>query len=131
PLSVNQVFIIENFTIPKPSTKNTIRNLKAFNILLSLWGRSKTDFLQELILETVLNIYKEEKANYFILEGQNTLSSFAERLEEKSDVIQIKYYTLLEHVVSELNYVPCKELITVSIILKNRHSSQSMIYCLK
>lgn len=131
PLSVNQVFTIDNFTIPKPSTKNTIRNLKAFNILLSLWSRVKTDFLQDLVLETILNIYKEEKANYFILEGQNTLSSFAERLEEKSGVIQMKYYTLLEYVIFEMNYVPCKELITVGIILKNRHSSQSIMLCLK
>lgn len=126
PLSVNQVFIIENFSLPRtPSGSSAgaltgaIRNLKAFNILSSLWARARTDRLQELILETVLSIYREEKANYFLLEGQNTLSSFAERLEERSGRVQATYYRLLEYVVFELNYVPCKELITVGMVLKN------------
>lgn len=134
PLSVNQVFIIENFSMPtvtssgsgkSGSSSGAVRNLKAFNILLSLWSRSRTETLQELILETILAIYKEEKANYFLLEGQNTLSSFAERLEDRGENVQAKYYCLLEHIVYELNYVPCKELITVGIILKNNTINSS------
>lgn len=130
PLSVNQLFIIENFSIPKPSTKNSLKNSKAFNILVSLWSKGKSDFIQNHILETVLEIYKEDKANYFILDAQNTLSSFGEHLEEKSVLIQSKYYCLLQYIVSELNYVPCKELITIGIVLKRRYTNESMTLCL-
>lgn len=130
PLSVNNVFIIDQFQVPRPS-KNSVKNLKAFNIIVSLWTRCKQDRTQRVILDTILAIYKEDKANYFILEGQNTLSSLAEKLEEKSDGIQLQYYGLLKYVVFELNYVPCKELISVGIVLKRRFSDSSMLGCLQ
>ncbi|KAH7637627.1 ph domain associated with beige/beach domain containing protein [Dermatophagoides farinae] len=132
PLSVNQVFIIENFSIPKPSIKNSIKNLKAFSIYVSLWQKSRTIELQRMILNQIQKIYAEDKANYFLLESQNTLSSFADQLEEKNETIQSIYYSLLEYIVTELNYVPCKELITIGMILKKQNSTpQSSLLALK
>lgn len=132
PMSVNQVFTIENFTIPKPS-KNSIKNLKAFGIFISLWARStnEDETLHKLILDNIRKIFKEDKANYFLQESQNTLSTFADKLEEKKESIQLNYYSLLEYIVKELNYVPCKELITVGMILKRQNSSQSLLLAIR
>jgi WD repeat and FYVE domain-containing protein 3 len=43
---------------------------------------------------------------------------------------QEKFFRLLEFVVFQLNYVPCKELISLSLILKNHPSVQCSINCM-
>lgn len=74
-----------------------------------------------MILEAIANIYAADYANYFILEAQHTLSQFAERVAKLPEV-QSKYFELLEFVVFGLNYVPCKELFSVSVLLKSSTS---------
>lgn len=74
-----------------------------------------------MILEAIANIYAADYANYFILEAQHTLSQFAERVAKLPEV-QSKYFELLEFVVLALNYVPCKELFSVSVLLKSSTS---------
>lgn len=130
PMSVNELFIINEFSIPKPS-KGSLKNLKAFNIFVTLWSKSELEQAQSILLDRILAIYKEDNANYFITEGNQALSTFAEKLELKAADIQIKYYTLIEYIIFELNYVPCKELISLGIILKNRHNTESLSLCLK
>ncbi|KPM06463.1 PH domain associated with Beige/BEACH domain containing protein [Sarcoptes scabiei] len=130
PLSVNQVFLIENFVAPK-STKNSVKNLKAFGILISLWNRLRNENFLLSVLDFVEKIYRDDRANYFILESQNPLNSIAEQLDEKSELIQKKYYSLLEFIISDLRYVPCKELISVGIILKRIKSDLSELIALK
>ncbi|OTF80516.1 hypothetical protein BLA29_011320, partial [Euroglyphus maynei] len=78
-----------------------------------------------MILQQIQRIYMDDRANYFLLESQNTLSSFADRLEEKDETIQSIYYSILEYIVIELNYVPCKELITIGMILKKQQTFPS------
>ncbi|KAF7644990.1 hypothetical protein LDENG_00212340 [Lucifuga dentata] len=74
-----------------------------------------------MLLDAIGNIYAAEPANYFILESQHTLSQFAERVARLPEV-QTKYFELLEFVVFSLNYVPCKELFSVSVLLKSSTS---------
>lgn len=74
--------------------------------------------LCSMILDAISSIYHSDDANYFILESQNTLSQFTERIHNKSAEIQQKLFHLLEFVVFQLNFVPCKELISCSILLK-------------
>ncbi|XP_054166813.1 WD repeat and FYVE domain-containing protein 3-like [Oppia nitens] len=131
PLSVNHLFIMDDFSMPRPTTKNAIKNLNAYNVFQTVWMRSKTSLLQELILDAMYALNNEDKANYFILDSQNTLSQFAEKLQFKSTDVQVKFFTLLEFVVFELRYVPCKELISISIIIKSKHSIESSTICLK
>ncbi|XP_037072569.1 WD repeat and FYVE domain-containing protein 3-like [Pollicipes pollicipes] len=61
-------------------------------------------------------------ANYFILESQHTISQFAEKIHQKPKEAQDKFFQLLEFVVFQLNYVPVKELISCSILLKSHVS---------
>ncbi|KAL0193078.1 hypothetical protein M9458_011374, partial [Cirrhinus mrigala] len=78
--------------------------------------KAKSGRLARMILEAIANIYAADYANYFILEAQHTLSQFAERVAKLPEV-QSKYFELLEFVVFGLNYVPCKELFSVSVLL--------------
>lgn len=119
PLSVNQLFIMNEFYMPKPNFKQSIKNLYSFNVLQSLWFKSQTRQVHELTLSALFSLYRDDRANYFILDSQNTLSQFAEKLHLKHTSIQQNFFTLLEYVIYELRYVPCKELISVSIILKS------------
>ncbi|KAJ8966192.1 hypothetical protein NQ317_015412 [Molorchus minor] len=66
-------------------------------------------------------------ANYFILENQSTLSQFTERIHYKSPEVQQKLFELIEFLVFQLNFVPCKELISTSIFLKT-HSLNYVDY---
>lgn len=81
------------------------------------------------ILDAISSIYHSDDANYFILESQNTLSQFTERIHHKPIEIQQKLFLLIEFIVFQLNFVPCKELISCSILLKS-HSSNHTECCI-
>lgn len=100
---------------------HTVRNIQAFAVLQNAFLRTKTSRLARMLLDAVGNIYAAEPANYFILESQHTLSQFAERVAKLPEA-QAKYFELLEFVVFNLNYVPCKELFSVSVLLKSSTS---------
>ena len=72
------------------------------------------------ILDCVKNIYCSDNANYFILEPQHTLSLFVEKAPEKDTEVQERIFKLLELVICNLNWVPCPELISVSLLFKNK-----------
>lgn len=84
-------------------------------------------------MDAISSIYHSDNANYFILESQNTLSQFIERIHHKPDEIQQKLFQLLEFIVFQLNFVPCKELISLSIFLKTHSLTQvnCSIMCLQ
>ena len=48
-----------------------------------------TSHLGKIIIDVILNIYKCDPANYFILESQQTLSTFLENLTDKNGDIQV------------------------------------------
>ena len=82
------------------------------------------------ILDAISTIFHSDPANYFILEPQNTLNQFAEKIHLKLTEVQEKFFRLVEFVVFQLNYVPCKELISLSLVLKNHASVQCSIHCM-
>lgn len=90
-------------------------------MLQNAFLKAKTGRLARMVLDAVANIYSSDHSNYFILEAQHTLSQFAERVQYLPEV-QAKYFELLEFVVFVLNYVPCKELFSVSVLLKSSTS---------
>lgn len=103
------------------SAGHTVRNIQAFSVLQNAFLRAKTSRLACMLLDAIGNIYVAEPANYFILESQHTLSQFAERVAKLPEA-QAKYFELLEFVVFSLNYVPCKELFSVCVLLKSSTS---------
>ncbi|KAM9447222.1 WD repeat and FYVE domain-containing protein 3 isoform 4-T5 [Clarias gariepinus] len=121
-LTTGAPFLLPGFVVPQPSGKgHTVRNIQAFSVLQNAFLKAKTGRLARMVLDAVANIYSADHANYFILEAQHTLSQFAERVPRLPEV-QVKYFELLEFVVFALNYVPCKELFSVSVLLKSSTS---------
>lgn len=128
----NTTFKLQNFQLPQASSRETcVRNVYAFQVLQTVFLRSTTPALCCTILDAISRVYHSENANYFILESEHTLSSFAERIHLKSPQIQEKFYDLLEFIVFQLNFVPCKELISLSLLLKHNQSTSCSILCMK
>ncbi|KAH0615815.1 hypothetical protein JD844_026358 [Phrynosoma platyrhinos] len=124
-------FLLPGFAVPQPAGKgHNVKNIQAFSVLQNAFLKAKTSYLARIILDAILNIYIADNANYFILESQHTLSQFAEKISKLPEV-QAKYFEILEFVVFSLNYIPCKELISVSILLKSSTSYPCSIIAMK
>ena len=95
-----------------------MRNVQAFQVLQSVFLKSKSQQLSSTVLDAVSTIYNADNANYFLLEDQHTISQFCERVHTKPAKAQEKLFQLLEFVVHHLKHVPFKELIAVSLFLK-------------
>lgn len=100
-------------------------------VLQSVFMKSCSPALCCTILDAISSVYHADNANYFILENQNTLSQFSERIHMKNAEIQEKFFELLEFIVFQLNFVPCKELISLSLLLKANRSRSCSILCIK
>lgn len=117
--STGSLFQMPGFVLPQPSGRgSSVRNIQAFHVLQSTFIKSTSHILCSTILDAISSVYHSDNANYFILENQNTLSQFMERIHHKSPEIQNKILQLVEFLVFQLNFVPCKELISMSIFLK-------------
>ncbi|XP_053612398.1 WD repeat and FYVE domain-containing protein 3 isoform X1 [Plodia interpunctella] len=127
-----ELFQLQGFVLPQPSTPGqAVRNVQAFQVLQSVFMKSNSAALCCTILDAISSVYHADNANYFILENQNTLSQFSERIYTKSAEIQEKFFELLEFIVFQLNFVPCKELISLSLLLKANRSRTCSILCMK
>ncbi|XP_047736202.1 WD repeat and FYVE domain-containing protein 3, partial [Hyalella azteca] len=118
------LYTVPGFVLPTPSNKGcSVRNVAAFGVLQVVFCRASSATLAACVLDAISSIYHADPANYFILEPQATLSSFAETMHARPHHVQVKYLELVELVVFELNHVPCKELISLSLLLKAHHTS--------
>ncbi|XP_068632967.1 WD repeat and FYVE domain-containing protein 3 isoform X2 [Battus philenor] len=127
-----ELFQLQGFVLPQPSTPGqAVRNVQAFQVLQSVFIKSTSPALCCTILDAISSVYHADNANYFILENQNTLSQFSERIYTKNAEIQEKFFELLEFIVFQLNFVPCKELISLSLLLKANRSRSCSILCMK
>ncbi|CAH2247052.1 jg23900 [Pararge aegeria aegeria] len=127
-----ELFQLQGFVLPQPSTPGqAVRNVQAFQVLQSVFMKSTSPALCCTILDAISSVYHADNANYFILENQNTLSQFSERIHMKNSEIQEKFFELLEFIVFQLNFVPCKELISLSLLLKANKSKSCSILCMK
>ena len=78
--------------------------------------KSKSDYLDTIILDAVSTIYSADNANYFLSENLSFLPQCAEKISFKAPAVQEKFFHLIEFLVHQLKYVPCKELIAISLI---------------
>lgn len=108
-----------------------MRNIQAFQVLQSVFIKSNSSLLCCTILDAISSVYHSDNANYFILESQNTLSQFAEKIHLKNLEIQENFFQLLEFIVFQLNFVPCKELVSLCLLLKSNNSVSCSIMCMK
>jgi hypothetical protein len=59
------------------------------------------------------------------------LPQFAETIHLKNQQIQEKFFKLLEFIVFQLNFVPVKELVSISQLLKTYSSTECIKICLQ
>ncbi|KAK2154074.1 hypothetical protein NP493_2226g00007 [Ridgeia piscesae] len=130
--SAGSLFQMPGFTIPQPVGKGvSVRNLHAFQVLQTVFLKANYPQLCSTILDVISSIYHQDNANYFIVEPQNTLSQFAEKIHTKSVAVRVKFFEMMEFIVFNLNFVPCKELISLSILIKTNHSPECSLLCMK
>jgi len=121
---------IPSFTLPQPKkTGFIVRNPSAFTILQSIFQQSTHPFLVNIIFDTISSIILADNVNYFIC-GEN-LSPLTEVLYNKRQDVQIKIYDLLEFIVFQLKFIPHRELVNLSIMLKSSGSIQNHKNCVK
>jgi hypothetical protein len=71
-----------------------------------------------MVFDTISSIILADNANYFLC-GEN-LSPLTEVLYNKPNDVQLKVYDLLEFIVFQLKYIPHRELVNLSIMLKSK-----------
>ncbi|XP_061175428.1 WD repeat and FYVE domain-containing protein 3-like isoform X2 [Saccostrea echinata] len=126
------LFKMPGFSVPQPVGKGvSVRNIQAFQVLQSVFLKANSSVLCTVILDVINSIYHQDNANYFILEPQHTLSQFSEKIYTKPKDVQEKFFELLEFIIFDLNFVPCKELISISILIKSNQSGSCTDLCFK
>ena len=122
------LFRLSSFELPEPENKgSTVRNLQAFQVLQSVFFKSTSIQLGGTIMDAISTIYTADNANYFLLESQHTLPQCAERLASKPHPVQEKFFQLVEFLVHHLRFVPCKELISISLLIKAQQNTECSI----
>ena len=123
------LFQLASFEMPEPENKgSTVRNVLAFQVLQSVFLKSSSRQLGGTIMDAMSTIYTSDNANYFLLEPQHTLPQCAERIYNKPSPVQEKFFQLVEFLVHHLKFVPCKELISLSLLIKG-HSENHPECC--
>ena len=97
-----------------------MKNKDAFMVLHEAFLKGQTSHIGNGIIEAIINIYKCDPANFFILEPVHSLSAFLECLEDKNQDVQVlpyMAYVYCEVVVSchFLKYPSCVSLSISSI----------------
>ena len=126
------LYQLESFEQPEPINRgSTVRNLLAFQVLQSVFIKSKSDYLDTIILDAVSTIYSADNANYFLSENLSFLPQCAEKISFKAPPVQEKFFHLIEFLVHQLKYVPCKEVIAISLILKAQSNRDCCLLAIK
>ena len=99
---------------------NSLRNIRAFDVLQQTFINCNTASLLRTILEVISTIYNADVSNFFILYNQKTLVAFAHVIPNKSQEVWAHYFDLLDFVATTLRFVPILELITLSSHLETR-----------
>uniref|UniRef100_A0A182IIZ4 BEACH domain-containing protein n=1 Tax=Anopheles atroparvus TaxID=41427 RepID=A0A182IIZ4_ANOAO len=121
---------LQGFRMPHVTARGTcVRNIYAFQVLQTVFLRSTNASLCCTILDAIMVVYRNDDANYFILESQNTLCLFAEKIHQKQGTVQLKFFELIEFIVFQLNFIPRKELIALSVLLKTNQAIDTSIAC--
>uniref|UniRef100_A0A182NVL5 WD repeat and FYVE domain-containing protein 3 n=1 Tax=Anopheles dirus TaxID=7168 RepID=A0A182NVL5_9DIPT len=123
-------FQLKEFRVPQRSSKAAcIRNIHAFQVLQTVFLRSTNSSVCCMILDAIKDVYKSDDVNYFMLESQSTFCLFADKIHHKPKTVQQHFFELIEFIVFQLNFIPRKELIALSVLLKTNQAIETSIAC--
>ncbi|CAG8462143.1 12484_t:CDS:10 [Funneliformis caledonium] len=123
-----------DFKLPPESKEDEslFRNENAFQVLVSalLYPESTSNFhfdslnfnsdiipdiFRQKIVVAIAEVFKSNYLNYFLTESLNVLPTLIEHLDKFSSKVQRSILDLLVFVMVDLNYVPFKELVMLSL----------------
>ncbi|OQR73709.1 WD repeat and FYVE domain-containing protein 3-like, partial [Tropilaelaps mercedesae] len=133
PAHPQSLFHMDGFVLPPALARGTcVRNLDAYKVIEGCFWRAQSERLQGLLLDSMASIYKADPANYFILEPSYPLSALLDAMHKKPKRVQIGLLKLVEYVPEHLRFVPCKELVTISRVIKEPDcSEETALLCLE
>ncbi|XP_076019917.1 WD repeat- and FYVE domain-containing protein 4 isoform X2 [Genypterus blacodes] len=101
------------------SKGSSVKNLPAFHLLQNSFLRSQDPLLCSQILRTIQSIWKWDPVNFFLLEWTiQSMTQLAACVWHKPVPVQKLFFSLLEMVVFQLNYIPHETLRAVQGVLK-------------
>uniref|UniRef100_UPI003AAAFB81 WD repeat- and FYVE domain-containing protein 4 n=1 Tax=Centroberyx gerrardi TaxID=166262 RepID=UPI003AAAFB81 len=108
------------FKFDPPLTKGSaVKNLPAFHLLQSSLLRSEDPLLCCQILRTLRTIWEWDQANFFLLEWTvQSMAQLAACVWRKPAPVHKLFFSVLEMVVFQLNYIPHETLRVVQGVLK-------------
>ncbi|ULT96044.1 hypothetical protein L3Y34_004591 [Caenorhabditis briggsae] len=121
---------LPSFQLPIPAGNGlSVRNLNAFALLYHVFLESSSEATSCTVIDILHSIYTCDPANYFILDREYPLSIFIDQLERKQHSVRVKLLELVEFAVFQLNHIPCRELISLCVLLKTEISAGKTAMC--
>ncbi|XP_019902981.2 WD repeat- and FYVE domain-containing protein 4 isoform X2 [Esox lucius] len=104
---------------PSISTGSAVKNLSAFRLLQRSFQRSDDLLLCSQILRTIRSVWSWNRANFFLLEWTvQSLAQVAQCVWRKPPAVHRLFFSMLEMVVFQLNYIPHEAVRAVQAVLK-------------
>ncbi|CAI2350201.1 unnamed protein product [Caenorhabditis sp. 36 PRJEB53466] len=121
---------LPSFHLPIPAGNGlSVRNLNAFSLLYHVFLESSSEATSCTVIDILHSIYTCDPANYFILDREYPLSIFIDQLERKPHSVRVKLLELIEFAVFQLSHIPCRELISLCVLLKTEISAGKTAMC--
>ena len=67
----------------------SVKNCDAFLVLQDAYLSNQSSHLGKVVVDAILNTFRSDPANYFILESHHSLSMFVETLPTENDDVQV------------------------------------------
>lgn len=101
------------------STERRVRNLKAFQVLESVFRKSVNPKLCQHVLLAIKSIWMWNPMNFFLLEWSlQPISQFVGVIHLKPPLVQAQFFELVESVVLDLSYIPHEILKEIQCLIK-------------
>ncbi|XP_053164921.1 WD repeat- and FYVE domain-containing protein 4-like [Hemicordylus capensis] len=114
-----------NFWHDVVSTGNRVKNLKAFQLLESIFRKSSNPELCQYILLAIKSIWTWDSMNFFLLEWSlQPISQFVGIIPFKPHLVQTQFFQLVESVVLDLSYIPHEILKEIQNLIKDNPEPQ-------
>nr|XP_056706521.1 WD repeat- and FYVE domain-containing protein 4 [Euleptes europaea] len=117
------------------SSGNRVRNLKAFQVLESLFRKTSNPALSQRILLAMKSIWTWDPVNFFLLEWSlQPIAQFVGLLPLKPPQVQTQFFQLVESVVLDFSYIPHDILKEIQGLIKENAdplSTSAALCCLR
>uniref|UniRef100_A0AC35U5N7 DUF4704 domain-containing protein n=1 Tax=Rhabditophanes sp. KR3021 TaxID=114890 RepID=A0AC35U5N7_9BILA len=128
PIHSNNLSITDDFVLPKPlGCGLTVRNIDPIKCLFAIFSTSQSKAIDEVVGKMMLDVYSKDVCNYFIIEKECPFSQFVEAMYGKDIPTQAYFFEILEMLTRDVKYAPTRELVILSVSLRNQMASEEYV----